>query len=82
MRSIFSQLLASVILLSSHVACQKENRFINPPEAGPAGEFRDIGVYPVGTQMTLSWKTSWERYSLVLYQNDNSTFQYLPASGT
>ncbi|KAF1811716.1 hypothetical protein P152DRAFT_459178 [Eremomyces bilateralis CBS 781.70] len=54
--------------------------FINPPPTGPTSEFSQNPIYPVGTSQTVKWSTSWEYISLVLYQDSNSSFQYLPGS--
>lgn len=55
--------------------------FTNSPANGTIHDYSRNNIYPVGTQQTIIWETDWDFVSLVLYQDNNASFQYLQGSG-
>ncbi|KAF7193711.1 hypothetical protein HII31_04961 [Pseudocercospora fuligena] len=63
--------------LFSRILCQDtENYFINPPPGGPIHDYSQNNVYATGSLIRFQWQTNYTTMSLVLWQNDNSSFQY------
>jgi hypothetical protein len=69
-----------LIFLSKTVYAQSDdaNSFIEPGPPGTPGDFTQNNVYVVGSQISVRWTSNYSELSLVIYQNDNSNFQYLP----
>ena len=51
------------------------NYFINPPTPGPKFSFDHNNVWSVGTPVTLTWATTYDKLSLFLWQYGNGTKQ-------
>ena len=71
-----SSLLVTLLCISRTILAQS-NQFINPPVPGPDNVYSANNVYAVGSTINLQWTTNYTTMSLVMWQNDNATFQYL-----
>ena len=77
-RTIFSPYsLVIALLFVSKTVWAQTNQFINPPVPGPDNVYSANNVYAVGSTINLQWTTNYTTMSLVMWQNDNATFQYL-----
>lgn len=63
--SIFTALL---LLLGYRVSAQ--NVCLNPGPSGDSADFSDNVVYPLGSVIDLSWKTSYPEVSLAIWQQN------------
>lgn len=73
---VFATLVARLLPLTA----AQDNTWIFP--SNNDGDLAHVeGTYAEGSLITLSWETSYQTADLVLWQNGNSTLQYLPNSG-
>ena len=57
---------------------QKNGTFFNPPdESGDTGDFSTNPVYKIGDTLQVRWQTDFTNISLVLWQDESDTFEYL-----
>ncbi|EME38983.1 hypothetical protein DOTSEDRAFT_29170 [Dothistroma septosporum NZE10] len=69
--------IVGLVSLCSRVVAQdqEDDYFINPPTPG-SNQYTDNNVYAVGSTINLQWTTDFDELSLVLSQNDNSSFTW------
>lgn len=69
--------LSCYVAFISLVVAQNDGVFYNPPTFGATGDFSQNPVYVIGQTVQVRWTVSYNQISLVLYQNNNNTFEYL-----
>ena len=52
-------------------------QFYNPPKFAKSGDFSDNQNFTIGSTVHLTWTTTWDRISLVLWQNGYPDFEYI-----
>ncbi|CAK3792756.1 Hypothetical predicted protein [Lecanosticta acicola] len=70
-------ILLSALFLAVMASAQNTNYFITPPTPGDIHEYADNNVYAEGSTLELQWATNYSFVDLVLWQNDNSSYQTL-----
>ncbi|PYI27878.1 hypothetical protein BP00DRAFT_278594 [Aspergillus indologenus CBS 114.80] len=68
--------LCLLTFLINHVKAEA-GIFYNPPTGGPIHEYSEDPVYTLEQTVQLRWATSLEFISLMLWQNDNSDYEWL-----
>ncbi|KAL2696467.1 hypothetical protein AAEP93_002881 [Penicillium crustosum] len=66
-----------VLLLTCACAFVEPGIFYNPPTGGPIHEYQNNPVYTLGETVQMRWDTSLEIFSIMLWQNDNSDFEWV-----
>lgn len=69
--------LTFLIAFIGLVVAQSDGVFYNPPTPGPTGEFLQNPIYVIGQTVQIRWAVSYDKISLVLWQNNNNDFEYL-----
>jgi hypothetical protein len=59
------------------LAAAEPGIFYNPPTGGPIHDYSENPVYELGQTVQLRWATSLQWFSLVLWQNDNSNYEWI-----
>ena len=71
-------LLATLLfILQASASISTQNVFVTPPSPGPKFNFEHNLNYPLGTPFTVTWNTTYNKLSLILWQYGNSTNQVL-----
>jgi hypothetical protein len=66
-----------ILLLTCGIVLAEPGIFYNPPTGGPIHEYQDNPVYTLGKTVQLRWDTTLEIISIMLWQNDNSDFEWV-----
>ncbi|GFG27524.1 hypothetical protein IFM61606_07565 [Aspergillus udagawae] len=64
------------------LAAAEPGIFYNPPTGGPIHDYTENPVYVLGQTVQLRWATSLQWFSLVLWQNDNSNYEWIQTNLT
>ena len=76
----FALLLTALVAQLLPSAAAQENLWISPtPNDGDLTHIE--GTFAEGSLIKLIWETNFTQVNLVIWQNNNSTLQYLPNSG-
>ncbi|KAE8334003.1 hypothetical protein BDV39DRAFT_165520 [Aspergillus sergii] len=77
-----SRLWFALAILAYFPVAAEPGIFYNPPTGGPIHVYKDNPVYELGQTVQLRWATSLEYLSLMLWQNDNSDYEWLQTNLT
>ena len=66
-----------VQLFVSLCTAQNGGEFFNPVGPGPVNDYTKNPTYTIGDTVQVRWSTTWDRISLVLWQNGYNEFEYL-----
>ncbi|RHZ56295.1 uncharacterized protein CDV56_108165 [Aspergillus thermomutatus] len=76
------RLISALFFFLSSLAAAEPGIFYNPPTGGPIHDYTANPVYVLGQTVQLRWATSLEWFSLVLWQNDNSDYEWIQTNLT
>ena len=76
-RDVWFVLVALTSLFLAAEGFGPHNHFVNPPPPGVIHSYGEDSTYIVGSTIDLKWRTNYSKISLVLWQDNNASYQYL-----
>lgn len=74
---MFWLLLTFLCLFYSCGADERPGIFYNPPTGGKIHDYSENQVYDLGETVQMRWATTLDYFSIMLWQNDNSEYEWI-----